>query len=90
MASAVITAVSLSLAFPLLSVPSSSLSFSSSSNTLRFPLRRASLPLAIVAFKVSETSLVPIPQESTQPLVDEDALPLKPGVYNVYDPTEEL
>jgi hypothetical protein len=61
MASTVTTAASLCLAFPLLSAPSSS---SSSSNTLRFPLRRrrASSPLAIAAFKkLSEASLVPIP-----------------------------
>ena len=30
------------------------------------------------------------PQERKQPLVDEDALPPKPGVYDVYDPTGEL
>jgi hypothetical protein len=38
-------------------------------------------PLAIAAFKkLSEA----------QPLVDEDALPPKPGVYGVYDPTGGL
>jgi hypothetical protein len=49
MASTVTTDASLCLAFPLLSMPSSS----SSSNTLHFPLRRrrASPPLAITAFK---------------------------------------
>ena len=70
----------------LLSAPASS---SSSSNTLRFPLRRrrASRPLAVAAFKkLSEASPVPIPLEPTQPLVDEDTLPPKPGVYGVYDP----
>ena len=90
MASTVTVAASFHLAFPLLSVPSSS---SSSSNTLHFPLhrRRASRPLAVAAFKkLSEASLVPIPQQPTQPLVDEDALPPKLGVYNVYDPAGEL
>jgi hypothetical protein len=33
---------------------------------------------------------VPIPQEPTQPLVNEDALPPKLRVYGVYDPIEEL
>ena len=90
MASTVIVAASFHLAFPLLSVPSSS---SSSSNTLHFPLhgRRAFRPLAVTAFKkLSEASLVPIPQQPTQPLVDEDALPPKLGVYSVYDPAGEL
>ena len=80
------------LAFPLLSAPSSS-SSSSSSNTLRFLLRRrrASRLLAVAAFKkLSEASPVPIPQEPTQALVDEDTLPPKPGVYGVYDPAGEL
>jgi hypothetical protein len=69
------------------------LSVSSSSNTLRFSLhrRRTSRSLAIAAFKkLSEVSLVPIPQEPTQSLVDEDALPPKLGVYGVYDPAGEL
>lgn len=91
MASTATAAASLRLAFPLLSAPASS---SSSSNTLRFPLRRRSScrPLAVAAFKkLSEASPVPIPQEPTQPLlVDEDALPPKPGVYGVYDPAGEL
>jgi hypothetical protein len=48
-------------------------------------------PLAIAAFKkLSEASLVPIPQEPMQPLVDENTLTLKPEVYSVYDPTGEL
>jgi hypothetical protein len=79
MASTVTAASSFHLAFPLLSV----LSSSSSSNTLHFPLRHrhAYHPLAITAFKkLSEASLVPIPREPTQPLVDEDALPSKLGV----------
>jgi hypothetical protein len=47
--------------------------------------------LAIAAFKkLSEVSLVPIPQEPMQPLVDEDALPPKFIIYGVYDPTGEL
>jgi hypothetical protein len=90
MASTATAAASPRLAFPLLSAPASS---SSSSNTLRFPLRRrrASRPLAVAAFKkLSEASLVPIPEEPTQPLVDEDSLPPKPGVYGVYDPAGEL
>ncbi|XP_066359927.1 monothiol glutaredoxin-S12, chloroplastic-like [Miscanthus floridulus] len=87
MASTATAAASPRLAFPLLSAPASS------SNTPRFPLRRrrASRPLAVAAFKkLSEASPVPIPQEPTQPLVDEDTLPPKPGVYGVYDPAGEL
>ncbi|NP_001131662.1 Monothiol glutaredoxin-S12, chloroplastic [Zea mays] len=91
MASTATAAASLRLAFPLLSSPASS---SSSSNTLRFPLRRrsAARPIAVTAFKkLSEASPVPIPQEPTEPLlVDEDALPPKAGVYGVYDPAGEL
>ena len=90
MASTATAAVSLRLAFPLLSTPACS---ASSSNTLRFPLRRrrASRSLAVAAFKkLSEASPVAIPEEPTQPLVDEDALPPKPGVYGVYDPAGEL
>ncbi|CAD6269968.1 unnamed protein product [Miscanthus lutarioriparius] len=91
MPSTVTAAASFCLDFPLIfSAPSSS---SSSSNTLRFLLhrRRARCPLAVATFKkLSEASLVPIPQEPTQPLVDEDALPPKLGVYGVYDPTGEL
>lgn len=91
MASTATAAASLRLAFPLLSAPASSSSYS---NTLRFPLRRRSScrPLAVAAFKkLSEASPVPIPQEPTQPLlVDEDALPPKAGVYGVYDPAGEL
>ncbi|XP_066356567.1 monothiol glutaredoxin-S12, chloroplastic-like [Miscanthus floridulus] len=90
MASTATAAASPRLAFPLLSASASS---SSSSNTLRFPHRRsrASRSLAVAAFKkLSEASPVPIPQEPTQPLVDEDTLPSKPGVYGVYDPAGEL
>ena len=90
MDSTVTVAASFHLAFPHLFAPSSS---SSSSSTLHFPLgrRRASRPLAIDAIKkLSEASLVPITQEPTQPLVDEDALPPKLRVYGVYAPAGEL
>ncbi|RLM53055.1 hypothetical protein C2845_PMPSC006791 [Panicum miliaceum] len=87
------TATSLRLASPPLSAPAAAASsFSSSSATLRFPLRRAPRPLAVAAAfkKLSEASPVPIPPEPTQPLLDEDALPPKPGVYGVYDAAGDL
>ena len=90
MDSTVTVAASFHLAFPHLFAPSSS---SSSSSTLHFPLgrRRASRPLAVDAIKkLSEASLVPIPHEPTQPLVDEDVQPTKLKVYRIYNPAGEL
>ncbi|OEL34636.1 Monothiol glutaredoxin-S12, chloroplastic [Dichanthelium oligosanthes] len=85
------TAASLRLAFPLRSAPAATAS-SFSSTTLSFPLRRcAPRPLAVAAFKkLSEASPVPIPPEPTQPLLHEDALAPKPGVYGVYDAAGDL
>jgi len=86
------TAASLRLAFPPLSAAAAAAASSfSSPTTLRFPLRRAPRPLAVAAFKkLSEASPVPIPPEPTQPLLDEGALPPKPGVYGVYDAAGDL
>ncbi|KAL6653372.1 hypothetical protein ACP70R_008950 [Stipagrostis hirtigluma subsp. patula] len=89
MAASASTAASLRLAFPLLSAPATA----ASSSTLRFPAhrRRAPRALAVAAFKkLSEAAPLAIPQEPTEPLADEDALPPKPGVYGVYDPAGEL
>ncbi|XBI80287.1 hypothetical protein VPH35_089501 [Triticum aestivum] len=65
-----------------------------SSSTLRFApiLRRAPRALLSVSAlsKLSEASPVPIPQEPTQTLPDEDALPPRPGVYGVFDPAGDL
>ncbi|KAF8664458.1 hypothetical protein HU200_054630 [Digitaria exilis] len=87
------TAASLRLASPPLSAPAAAAS-SFSSTTLRFPLRRRGAPrllLALAAFKkLSEASPVPIPPEPTQPLLDADALPPKPGVYGCYDAAGDL
>ncbi|CAL5083468.1 unnamed protein product [Urochloa decumbens] len=89
------TAASLRLAFRPLSAPAAAASsFSSTSTTLRFPLLRrrgAARPLAVAAFKkLSEASPLPIPPEPAQPLLDEETLPPKPGVYGVYDAAGEL
>jgi hypothetical protein len=40
--------------------------------------------------KLSEASPVPIPPESAQPPLDEESLPPKPGVYDIYDAAGEL
>ncbi|CAN6168414.1 unnamed protein product [Urochloa humidicola] len=89
------TAASLRLASRPLSAPAAAASsFSSASTTLRFPLLRrrgAPRPLAIAAFKkLSEASPLPLPPEPAQPLLDEEALSPKPGVYGVYDAAGEL
>ncbi|KAL6597533.1 hypothetical protein ACP70R_046973 [Stipagrostis hirtigluma subsp. patula] len=89
MAASASTAASLRHAFPLLSAPATA----ASSSTLRLPVhrRRAPRALAVAAFKkLSEAAPLPIPQEPTEPLADEEALPPKPGVYGVYDPAGEL
>ncbi|XP_066381999.1 monothiol glutaredoxin-S12, chloroplastic-like, partial [Miscanthus floridulus] len=85
MDSTITAAASFHLAFPHLSASSSS-----SSNTLHFPIgrRRASHPLTVDAIKkLSEASLVPIPHEPMQTLVDEDVLPTKLRVYSIYNPS---
>lgn len=85
-------AASLRLPSPPLSAPAAAAS-SFSSTTLRLLLRRRGAPrlLAVAAFKkLSEASPLPIPPEPTQPLIDEDALPPKPGVYGCYDAAGEL
>uniref|UniRef100_A0A453KEP5 Glutaredoxin domain-containing protein n=12 Tax=Triticinae TaxID=1648030 RepID=A0A453KEP5_AEGTS len=65
-----------------------------SSRTLRFSpiLRRAPRALLSVSAlsKLSEAPPVPIPQEATQTLPGEDALPPRPGVYGVFDPAGDL
>ncbi|CAD6334225.1 unnamed protein product [Miscanthus lutarioriparius] len=88
MASTVTNAASLRLAFPLFSASSSS----SSSNTLRFPLRRchSSRPSPSLPSRSSQTRPSCPSSGAHAALVDEDALPPKPGVYDVYDPTGEL
>ncbi|KAE8815362.1 Monothiol glutaredoxin-S12, chloroplastic [Hordeum vulgare] len=61
-----------------------------SSRTIRFPPIRRRVPHALLSVsalsKLSEASPVPISQEPTQTLPDEDALPPRPGVYGVFDP----
>ncbi|KAI4992254.1 hypothetical protein ZWY2020_051645 [Hordeum vulgare] len=60
-----------------------------SSRTIRFPPILCRVPRALLSVsalnKLSEASPVPIPQEPTQTLPDEVALPPRPGVYGVFN-----